>query len=107
MKRAMTSARQQERSEADSIANYTSPEGEALDARCRRRRIDDVLERLVRQARIVHLLFSSVIDVPKLLVLFYSRTGNTGAPDLAAPRHQSTRMAEVTGWITHARSHHH
>ena len=31
--------------------------------------------------------------------------GAPGAPDLAAARHQGKRVAEVTGWITHARSH--
>ena len=33
--------------------------------------------------------------------------GAPGAPDLAAARHQGKRVAEVTGWITHARSHQH
>lgn len=36
-------------------------------------------------------------------------TTGSGAPgdaDLAAARHQGKRVAEVTGWITHARSHH-
>ncbi len=42
----------------------------------------------------------------------YGATATTGggAPgeiDLAAARHQGKRVAEVTGWITHARSHHH
>lgn len=27
--------------------------------------------------------------------------------DLAAARHQGKRIAEVTGWVTHAKSHHH
>ena len=31
--------------------------------------------------------------------------GAPGAADLAAARHQGKRVAEVTGWITHARSH--
>lgn len=31
--------------------------------------------------------------------------GAPGAADLAAARHQGRRVAEVTGWITHARSH--
>lgn len=33
--------------------------------------------------------------------------GPPGEVDLAAARHQGKRVAEVTGWITHARSHHH
>jgi NAD(P)H dehydrogenase (quinone) len=33
--------------------------------------------------------------------------GAPGAADLAAARHQGKRVAEVTGWITHARSHAH
>ena len=36
-------------------------------------------------------------------------TTGAGAPsdaDLAAARHQGRRVAEVTGWITHAKSHH-
>lgn len=33
--------------------------------------------------------------------------GAPGEADLAAARHQGRRVAEVTGWITHARSHHH
>jgi NAD(P)H dehydrogenase (quinone) len=33
--------------------------------------------------------------------------GAPGEADLAAARHQGKRVAEVTGWITHARSHHH
>jgi NAD(P)H dehydrogenase (quinone) len=42
----------------------------------------------------------------------YGATATTGggAPtpaDLAAARHQGKRVAEVTGWITHARSHAH
>ena len=42
----------------------------------------------------------------------YGATATTGAgapgdADLAAARHQGTRVAEVTGWITHARAHHH
>jgi NAD(P)H dehydrogenase (quinone) len=42
----------------------------------------------------------------------YGATATTGAgapgeADLAAARHQGKRVAEVTGWITHARSHHH
>ena len=42
----------------------------------------------------------------------YGATATTagGAPgdaDLAAARHQGKRVAEVVGWITHARSHHH
>ena len=42
----------------------------------------------------------------------YGATATTGggAPtdaDLAVARHQGKRVAEVTGWITHARSHHH
>ncbi len=42
----------------------------------------------------------------------YGATATTGggAPagdDLAAARHQGRRVAEVTGWITHARSHAH
>jgi NAD(P)H dehydrogenase (quinone) len=42
----------------------------------------------------------------------YGATATTGggAPtdaDLAAARHQGKRVAEVTGWITHARSHQH
>jgi len=42
----------------------------------------------------------------------YGATATTGggAPaeaDLAAARHQGRRVAEVTGWITHARSHKH
>jgi NAD(P)H dehydrogenase (quinone) len=41
----------------------------------------------------------------------YGATATTGAgapgeADLAAARHQGKRVAEVTGWITHARSHH-
>jgi NAD(P)H dehydrogenase (quinone) len=36
-----------------------------------------------------------------------TRTGPPGAADLAAARHEGKRVAEVTGWITHARSHHH
>lgn len=32
--------------------------------------------------------------------------GPPGAADLAAARHQGKRVAEVVGWITHARSHH-
>ena len=40
----------------------------------------------------------------------YGATATTGAgtpaaADLAAARHQGKRVAEVTGWITHARSH--
>lgn len=31
--------------------------------------------------------------------------GAPGAADLAAARHQGKRVTEVTGWITHARSH--
>jgi len=31
--------------------------------------------------------------------------GAPGAADLAAARHQGKRVGEVTGWITHARSH--
>ncbi|MEP6991606.1 MAG: NAD(P)H:quinone oxidoreductase [bacterium] len=37
-------------------------------------------------------------------------TASDGAPDagdLAAARHQGRRVAEVTAWITHAKSHHH
>lgn len=42
----------------------------------------------------------------------YGATATTGArgpgePDLAAARHQGKRVAEVTGWVTHAKSHHH
>jgi NAD(P)H dehydrogenase (quinone) len=42
----------------------------------------------------------------------YGATATTGTEppgdaDLAAARHQGRRVAEVTGWITHARSHHH
>lgn len=42
----------------------------------------------------------------------YGATATTGAgapgeTDLAAARHQGKRVAEVTGWITHAKSHHH
>jgi NAD(P)H dehydrogenase (quinone) len=42
----------------------------------------------------------------------YGATATTGAgapgqADLAAARHQGKRVAEVVGWITHARSHHH
>lgn len=42
----------------------------------------------------------------------YGATATTGAgapgeADLAAARHQGKRVAEVTGWITHAKSHHH
>jgi NAD(P)H dehydrogenase (quinone) len=42
----------------------------------------------------------------------YGATATTGggaptAPDLAAARHQGKRVAEVTGWITHAKSHSH
>jgi NAD(P)H dehydrogenase (quinone) len=42
----------------------------------------------------------------------YGATANTaaGAPgeaDLAAARHQGKRVAEVVGWVTHAKSHHH
>ena len=33
--------------------------------------------------------------------------GAPGEADLAAARHQGKRVAEVTGWITHAKSHHH
>jgi len=33
--------------------------------------------------------------------------GAPGEADLAAARHQGRRVAEVTGWITHARSHKH
>jgi len=33
--------------------------------------------------------------------------GPPGEADLAAARHQGKRVAEVTGWITHARSHKH
>jgi NAD(P)H dehydrogenase (quinone) len=33
--------------------------------------------------------------------------GAPGAADLAAARHQGKRVAEVTGWITHAKSHAH
>ena len=33
--------------------------------------------------------------------------GPPGEPDLAAARHQGRRVAEVTGWITHAKSHKH
>lgn len=41
----------------------------------------------------------------------YGATATTGAgapgeADLAAARHQGKRVAEVVGWITHARSHH-
>jgi NAD(P)H dehydrogenase (quinone) len=41
----------------------------------------------------------------------YGATATTGAgapgeADLAAARHQGKRVAEVTGWISHARSHH-
>ncbi|MBA3672458.1 MAG: NAD(P)H:quinone oxidoreductase, partial [Gemmatimonadaceae bacterium] len=32
--------------------------------------------------------------------------GPPGEADLAAARHQGKRVAEVTGWVTHARSHH-
>lgn len=34
-------------------------------------------------------------------------SGVPGEADLAAARHQGRRVAEVTGWITHAKSHHH
>jgi NAD(P)H dehydrogenase (quinone) len=42
----------------------------------------------------------------------YGATATTGAgalgeADLAAARHQGKRVAEVTGWVTHAKSHHH
>ena len=42
----------------------------------------------------------------------YGATATTGAgapgeADLAAARHQGRRVAEVAGWVTHARSHHH
>ena len=42
----------------------------------------------------------------------YGATATTGASspteaDLAAARHQGRRVATVTGWIAHARSHHH
>ena len=42
----------------------------------------------------------------------YGATATTGggapaATDLAAARHQGKRVAEVTGWITHAKSHSH
>jgi NAD(P)H dehydrogenase (quinone) len=42
----------------------------------------------------------------------YGATATTGggapaAADLAAARHQGKRVAEVTGWITHAKSHAH
>ena len=42
----------------------------------------------------------------------YGATATTGAgapgeADLAAARHQGKRVAEVVGWVTHARSHHH
>lgn len=42
----------------------------------------------------------------------YGATATTGgAPpgsgDLAAARHQGKRVATVTGWVTHAKSHHH
>jgi NAD(P)H dehydrogenase (quinone) len=43
----------------------------------------------------------------------YGATATTGggaaptAADLAAARHQGKRVAEVTGWITHAKSHGH
>jgi len=42
----------------------------------------------------------------------YGATATTaqGAPgdgDLAAARHQGKRVAEVVGWVTHAKSHHH
>jgi NAD(P)H dehydrogenase (quinone) len=33
--------------------------------------------------------------------------GAPGEADLAAARQQGRRVAEVTGWITHAKSHHH
>ena len=33
--------------------------------------------------------------------------GAPGEADLAAARHQGKSVAEVTGWITHAKSHHH
>jgi NAD(P)H dehydrogenase (quinone) len=33
--------------------------------------------------------------------------GAPGAADLAAARHQGKRVAEVVGWITHAKSHQH
>ena len=33
--------------------------------------------------------------------------GGPGAADLAAARHQGKRVAEVVGWVTHAKSHHH
>jgi NAD(P)H dehydrogenase (quinone) len=33
--------------------------------------------------------------------------GAPGEADLAAARHQGKRVAEVTGWVTHARSHAH
>ena len=41
----------------------------------------------------------------------YGATATTGAgapgeADLAAARHQGKRVAEVVGWVTHARSHH-
>ena len=42
----------------------------------------------------------------------YGATATTGAgapgeADLAAARHQGKRVAQIVGWITHARSHHH
>jgi NAD(P)H dehydrogenase (quinone) len=42
----------------------------------------------------------------------YGATATTGAAgpteaDLAAARHQGKRVAEMTGWVTHAKSHHH
>jgi NAD(P)H dehydrogenase (quinone) len=42
----------------------------------------------------------------------YGATASTGAgspgeQDLAAARHQGKRVAEVVGWVTHAKSHHH
>jgi NAD(P)H dehydrogenase (quinone) len=33
--------------------------------------------------------------------------GAPGEQDLAAARHQGKRVAEVVGWVTHAKSHHH
>jgi NAD(P)H dehydrogenase (quinone) len=33
--------------------------------------------------------------------------GSPSAADLAVARHQGKRVAEVVGWITHAKSHHH
>ena len=34
-------------------------------------------------------------------------TNSIGEADLAAARHQGKRVAEVTGWVTHAKSHEH